>query len=138
MPSSYLIDVANGVIYARKWGVLTDEHVAAYTKALWTDPRFNPGFRQIVDFREVTTLRVTGGTVRGVARGNPVRRDARRAFVVASDEAFGLSRMFGTFTDSNAETFTIVRTLEAAFEWIGMEPTASWPTQQPDATFGVP
>jgi hypothetical protein len=136
MPSSYLIDVESGVIYARKWGVLTDEQVAAYTKALWTDPRFDPGFRQIVDFRELTTIRVTGAAVRGIARDNAFRRDARRAFVVATDEAFGLARMFGMFTDSNAETFTIVRTLEAAFEWIGMEPTTPWPTQAPDKTFG--
>jgi hypothetical protein len=136
MPSSYRIDVESGVIYARKWGVLTDEQVAAYTKALWADPRFDPGFRQIVDFRDVTSIHVTGAAVRDVARENPFRRDARRAFIVASDEAFGLSRMFGMFTDSSSETFTIVRTLEAAFEWIGMEPTSPWPTQPPDATFG--
>jgi hypothetical protein len=136
MPSSYRIDVESGVIYARKWGVLTDEQVAAYTKALWADPRFDPAFRQVVDFRDVTSIRVTGAAVRDVARENPFRRDARRAFIVASDEAFGLSRMFGMFMDSNSETFTIVRTLEAAFEWIGMEPTTPWPTQPPDATFG--
>jgi hypothetical protein len=55
MPSSYLIDVANGVIYARKWGVLTDEQVAS-----------------------------------------------------------------------------------SAFEWVGMDATAPWPTQPPDAMFGQP
>jgi hypothetical protein len=138
MPSSYLIDVPNGVVYSKKWGVLTDEQVAAYTKALWADPRFDPEFRQIVDFRQLTEIRVSGAAVREIARDNAFRRDARRAFIVASDEAFGLTRMFGMFTDSKAETFGIVRTLEAAFEWIGMEPTASWPTQPPDATFGLP
>jgi hypothetical protein len=138
MPSSYLIDVPNGVVYSKKWGKLTDEQVAAYTKALWADPRFDPGFRQVVDFRELTDIRVSGAAVREIARDNPFRRDARRAFVVASDEAFGLTRMFGMFTDANAETFAIVRTLEAAFAWIGLEPSAPWPTRPPDANFGVP
>jgi hypothetical protein len=136
MPVSYRIDVEGGVVYSRGWGVLTDEEIAAHAQTLRVDPRFDPGFRQIVDFRELTDIRVSGAGVREVARYNPFRRDARRAFVVASDEAFGLTRMFGMFTDSNAETFTIVRTLEAAFEAIGLPPTTPWPTRPPDATFG--
>jgi hypothetical protein len=137
MPGSYLIDLESGVVYCRGWGVLTDEEIAAHVQALRADPRFDPGFRQVVDFLKLTDVRLTGAGVREVARYNPFRRDARRAFVVASDEAFGLVRMFGMFTDSNVETFTIVRTLEAAFASIGLPPTTPWPDRAPDSFFGA-
>jgi hypothetical protein len=137
MPGSYLIDVDSGVVYSRGWGVLTDDEVAAHSETLSADPRFNPAFRQIVDFRDLTDIRLSGAGVRERARHNPFRRDARRVFVVASDEAFGLVRMFGMFTDSNAETFTIVRTLEAGFEAIGLPPTTPWPDRAPDRFFGA-
>ena len=138
MPGSYLIDVPRGIVFTRGSGVLTDEQIAAHAEALRGDARFDPGFRQIVDFRELTDIRVTGAGVRNVARQNPFRRDARRAFVVNSEEAFGLTRMFASYTDSSGDRFAIFRALEPALEWIGLEPTTPWPAQPPDATFGVP
>lgn len=138
MPGSYRIDVTGGVVYSRAWGALTDAEVAAHGQALLADPRFDPGFRQIVDFLELTDIRLSGAGVREIARHNPFRQDARRAFVVASDEAFGLTRMFWMFTNSSADAFQIFRALEPAFEWIGLERTASWPAGPPDVTFSVP
>jgi hypothetical protein len=138
MPASYLIDVASGIVYTRGWGVLTDAEIAAHAETLRADPRFDPGFRQIVDFRELNDIRVSGAGVREVARHNPFRRDARRAFVVTTDEAFGLTRMFGMFTDSSGDEFRIFRAVEPAFEWIGLDPKTRWPAQPPDATFGGP
>jgi len=137
MPIAYLIDVANGIVYSRGWGVLTDAEIAAHASTLSKDPRFDPSFRQIVDFRELTDIKVTGAGVRDVARLNPSRRDARRAFVVASGEAFGLTRMFGFFTESSGEEFRIFRAMEPAYEWIGLDTAAPWPAQAPDATFGA-
>jgi hypothetical protein len=117
--------------------VLTDEEIAENAKTLRADPRFDPGFRQIVDFRELTEIHVSGAGVRDVAHVNPFRRDARRAFIVTSEEAFGLTRMFGLYTDSSEDEFAIFRTLEPALEWIGLDPRTRWPDRSPDATFGV-
>lgn len=138
MPGSYLIDVKTGIVYTRGWGILTDEHIAEHARALRADPRFDPGFRQIVDLRELTDVRITGRGIRDVAAINPFRRDARRAFVVVSDETFGLTRMFGFFSESSSEQFGIFRTIEPALEWIGLDPKAAWPKREPDATFGGP
>ena len=82
-------------------------------------------------------IRVSGAGVRSVARQNPFRHDARRALVVTSELAFGLTRMFGSSTDSSGDPFGIFRTLEPALEWIDLDPATPWPTQTPDATFGV-
>jgi hypothetical protein len=117
---------------------LTDEQIAAHAEALRKDPRFDPGLRQIADFRELRDIRVSGAGVRDVARKNPFRRDARRAFVVSSEEAFGLIRMFASYTDSSGDQFAIFRAIEPALEWVGLTPETLWPVEPPDATFEAP
>lgn len=136
MPGSYLIDVERGIVFSRGWGVLTDQDIAEHPAALAADPRFDPGFRQIIDFGDATEIRITTEGVRVAADRNPFRRDARRAFVVATDEAYGLSRMFWAFTESSAEQFAIFRAMAPALEWIGLDPQTPWPAQAPDKIFG--
>ena len=41
MPGSYLIDVANGIVFTRAWGVLADDEIIAHAQTLRADPRFN-------------------------------------------------------------------------------------------------
>jgi hypothetical protein len=137
MPGSYRIDVERGIVFTRGWGVLTDVQTAAHAKALAADPRHNPAFRQLADFRDLTEIRVTSDGIRDVARSNPFKRDARRAFVVATDEAFGLTRMFGFFADASNEQFMIFRAIEPAMEWLGLDPKTPWPEGPPDAQFGA-
>ncbi len=132
MPGSYLIDVDAGVVFTRVWGVVNDDELLLHSKALRADPRFHVGQRQIVDFREVTTIRVTADGVRELARLTPFPSDARRAFVVTSDEAYGLLRMYGAFLDASNDQMGIFRTLEPALEWIGMERATPWPSRKPD------
>jgi hypothetical protein len=137
MPSSYLVDAKASIVYSRCWGVLTDDQLEAAAEALGSDPRFDPSFRHLADFLGVTQILVTSRGVRAIATATPFRRNARRAFVVASDEAFGLTRMFGFFTESSVEDFGIFRALEPAFEWLGLPKDSKWPAGEPDRSFGV-
>ena len=135
MPCSYLIDVKRRIVFSRGWGVLTDQEIFAHVKALGADARFDPGFQQIIDFRPLTEIRVTGAGVRGVARENPYRRDARRAMVVSTDEGYGLIRMYEMFAEVEQDQLRIFRDIGPALEWIGLDAGAPWPEQAPDATF---
>jgi len=135
MSVSYLIDTERRIVFSRGWGVMTDAEIAAHPQSLRADPRFDAEFHQIVDFRALTQIRVSSGGLREVARMNPFRRDARRAFVVATSEAFGLVRMFGFFTDSSHEKFAVFHEIEPAFEWIGLDPKTPWPSEPPDKVF---
>lgn len=136
MPASYLIDVSRGIVFSHGWGILTDQNIADHAAATAADPRFDPGFRQLFDFGDVTDIRVTSEGVRAVAGRNPYHRDARRVFLVATDEGYGLSRMFCAYIEASAEDFTIVRAMAPALEWIGLDPQTPWPAQAPDKTFG--
>src|SRR6185436_16669267 len=90
MPGSYLIDVPGRIVFSKGWGVVTDEEVLRHARALRDDPRFEPTFRQLIDFRDIDRMEVTSKGVQHIAHRNPVRRDARRAFVVAQEEVFGI------------------------------------------------
>ncbi len=70
------------------------------------------------------------------AQRNPFRTDSRRAVVVASDEAFGMARMYGSYSDSAPDQFRVFRELGSALEWVGLDPAMEWPTETPHATFG--
>lgn len=138
MPGSYLIDLPRRIVFSRGWGVLTDMEIGAHAETLRADPRFDPGFRQIANFLELTQVRVTAEGVRNVALHNPFRPEARRAFAVPSDETFGLTRMFELYTDSHADQFGIFRALGPAMEWLGLDSMTPWPVQPPDKIFTLP
>lgn len=137
MPASYLIDVQRRIVFSRGWGLLTDTDLTAHADTLRADRRFEPSFSQVVDFRDVGEIRVTSACVEHVAAHNPFRLDARRGFVVALDRAFEMLNMFGLYTEADASQFGIFRALEPAMEWIGLDPATPWPSQAPDATFGM-
>lgn len=137
MPGSYLIDPAQSLVFSRGWGVLTDEELLWHAQSLRAHPRFDPGFRQIVNFLELGEIRVTPEGVRNLAQFNPFRPDSRRAVAVASDLAFGLTRMFEAHTNSDQEQFRIFRAIGPALEWVGLDPATIWPEREPDAVFGA-
>ena len=137
MAGSYLIDAPRGIVFSRGWGYLTDGEILEHARRLAADPRFASRFSQVTDFRDLSELRVTAKGVQRVSESNPFRRDARRAFVVASNEAFGMVRMFEQFADAEPGQFAVFRTLEPAMAWVGLEPSSCWPAAAPDETFGL-
>ena len=138
MPGSYLIDLERGLVFCRGWGVLTDDELLWHAETLHADPRFDPGFRQVVNFLDVSEARVSAEGIRAIAQINPFRRDSRRAIAVPSDLVFGLARMFEALTNSDQDQFRVFRALGPAFEWVGLDPADSWPAREPDATIGIP
>jgi len=137
MPGSYLIDVARGLVFTRAWGVLADDEIIAHAQVLRADPRFKPAFRQIINFLDTTKIILTSEAIRSVAKNNPFPRDARRAFVVTSDEAYGLSRMFMLYLDADPRQFEIFRAMRPALKWVDLDPDTAWPSQAPDRVFGA-
>ena len=137
MPGSYWIDPSKNTVFSRGWGVFTDEELIAHATTLRADPRFAPSFQQIVDFRDLEGLHVSAEAVTRIARDNPFPRDARRTVVVPSDAVYGMVRMFEVRMNADPAQFAIFRTIEPAFEWIGLDPGTPWPTRVADAVFDV-
>jgi hypothetical protein len=125
MPSGYTIDLPRSLVITRAWGVLIEEDLFGHAAALGADPRFRRDMRQLLDFREVTQLQISGATLRQMVDRNPFGAGARRAIVVGSEVAYGMARMFQTFKDATPDRLEVFRSLERALEWLGLTDSAA-------------
>jgi hypothetical protein len=99
---------------------LTDRELLAHVRALTTDSRFAPHFRQLADLRDVMEIKFTASTIREMVRLNPFGAGARRALVVTSDELFGMARMYQLLTDESPDELQIFRKMDDALQWLGI------------------
>lgn len=133
MPATYRLDLALRVVWSRGWGALRDDELAAHSRALRADPRFEPSFRQIQDLTDVATFDVTSAGLRLVAQLNPFGEGARRAVVVPSDVGFGLARMHEQIRMGDAaDQLRVFRELRSAMEWLDLP--LDWVPPQPTPT----
>jgi len=123
VPVSFRIDRARRLVVTTARGVLTDEEVLNHVRELTTDPEFDPTFRQLADFREVTRAELTSTGVRAVARKSPWQAGARRAFVCDQDVLFGIARMFELFSDEGKDEIQVFREMSGAQAWLRLDKT---------------
>jgi len=120
MPASFAIDVSRRLVLSRGWGVLSVEELMHHVRALPLDPRFSPGFRQLIDLTEVSGLDLDAEDLRRVAALNPFGRGARRAVAVTNDEVYGMARMYEMVRPPVGDELRIFRGLTPAVEWLGL------------------
>jgi hypothetical protein len=75
---------------------------------------------QLADFRFATEVDVTNATIRKIAGLNPFGAGSRRAFVVSSDLAYGLARMYQALTSDALHELRIIRDVHEALEWLAL------------------
>jgi len=121
MPARYEIDTARRLVLSSAFGTFTDDDMRAHLRELVADPAFDPEFRQLLDFREVTRLEITSAAVRELAARNPWKQPTRRAFVCGSDEVYGMSRMYQMLVDGGSADLAVFRDMVAASSWLGIE-----------------
>lgn len=127
MSISYTIDEARAIVFDRIEGTLTDEEMYHHSQVVHADPRFRDDFRQIVDFRSVTDLAISSAAVRANAANTLYGGQGLRAFVVATDAAFGMARMYQLSLGATTERLRVFRDLGDAFEWLGLPRDTPWP-----------
>jgi len=132
VPTTYHLDVPNRLVCSRAWGVFTEEELAAHSRHLGANPRFEPGFRQLIDFLDVTEFRVTARGISEVARINPFGKGARRAALVKGSLGFGLARMYEQFRRDSSDDYRVFRDRAAALAWLDLPPDWAPPPPAPD------
>jgi hypothetical protein len=124
MPVTYEIDAARAVITMRAHGAVTSDEFQATREAIQADPGHDPGFKYLVDLRDVQRFAMSGDDVDMLANdrtslyfepGTPC------AVVTDSDEAFGLSRMYQMMRGGGAEDLRIFTKMAEAEQWLGLQ-----------------
>src|SRR5262249_4927517 len=77
----------------------------------------------LFDFARVTSTTLSPSAIRGFAkRPYPVPGPRHRVAVAKEPAMFGLARMLQLFQDIQGEHFRVVRSLEEAYEMLGVRP----------------
>lgn len=123
MPASYQIDKKRRLVISKATGVITLADGVVHQKQLLADADFDPSFSQLADLTEVTKWDVQVEDLRQLAEKSIFSPMSRRAFVVGSEEAFGLFRMFETFREMAGEQgIRVFRQREEALRWVMSSP----------------
>lgn len=119
MPASYSIDGELRLVHSVGTGTLTNADVLAHNVRLKHDDQFQPTFSNFWDLTEVDQLRVTSAALWSLSRECAFAPTARRAFVVSSDVAYGLMRMFTLMCCDDSEGHQAVfRDRGEAWRWL--------------------
>jgi hypothetical protein len=121
MPISYSIDANRRLVLTRCWGVLTDAELLEHKEQLAKDPAFCPTMGQLSDVRAVERLAVTTEGVKLLVAHDSANAERigghRMALVVASDEVFGMARMYSQRSGS-PEGVGVFRSIPEAESWL--------------------
>jgi hypothetical protein len=122
MPSTFDIDLTNGILRCRldgrvTDGVLKDFFRAGAEHALRTQPSVG-----VVDLSEVVPFEVSTETIRELAKSTPVLRNPnlRRVIIASDPRVYGMMRMFEMQGEGTRPDIHVVRTEREAWVILGV------------------
>lgn len=126
MPGSYRIDPDRRLLHYRYGGIVTVDDMLEVARAAVTDPRFEVGFRVLIDVSDITGHEIGSDTVRALVSSvsKPLDRVGRSwqvAVAAPSDVAFGFARMYELLRSGSPEEVHVFRTLAAACAFLGLD-----------------
>jgi hypothetical protein len=131
MPADFDVLPETRTVLTRAWGALTDEDLfrhMARIAALFRDGTLDASWAQICDFTGVDDLTaVSTEGIRRMAEGNPWPRSCVRAFIVDTDEQFGLARMYQAIGDPKTGDLCITRSAADAAAYVAQARAGSSP-----------
>ncbi len=106
------------LVLGRAWDDTTSADLVRAARYTREHPAFRPDMRQLADFRDVTNFLIDAAAVQQLAVLQPYEPDVRRALLVATDFAYGMSRMYQMLRESPRDQLDVFRDLDAALEWL--------------------
>lgn len=128
MPAHHVIDKKNRLIVTTWDGDVVDIDLIEALKKYQQDIQGHPaylGYNEIVDFSTVGKIKVTTEGIKNIGRIASITdqngTDRKLAFIVSSDLAFGLARMYEVYRGVTRETNKELRTFknnDDAYKWV--------------------
>ena len=123
MPAKFIIHPDHRLVVSSGTGVFRHADFLWHMARLAEDPEFNPEFNHLVDCRGFASLDLTTAQIEDLACRSIFDVRSRRAFVVASDLQFALSRVYAAYWDVKARQEVMVyRDLREAVAWLALPP----------------
>ncbi len=124
MPISYTVNPNGTFAWFTATGVLELTDLEAVIHAIAPDDRLVPGFRQLFDFTDISSSKLTEESLHKIinlARKNPkVTRDTKLAIVVSSDSSFQNARRYEKIAQDTYEDVIVFNSINTAKIWLGV------------------
>lgn len=118
MPWTYSFD-DRGFLWIRATGRLNAADLTAGRKEALADPRYGQSTRFLLDYSEVEQIDISVDTVRNLAVAPWYTPQCRRAFLVGSDLAYGMGRMYQIHAEAGkGGPVEVFRDLLSALQWL--------------------
>ena len=120
MPLKYRVEVSLRTVFTTPFGTYSDQDARQHVEDLRNHPDFEGVFNQFFDARDVTSIELSGACVREIATERMFGEGSLRAFVVGTDVAFGMARMFEMRRGDAPDQIRIFRNIHDARAWLGL------------------
>ena len=118
----YTIDTNQRVVIVTFAGEVNDADVKKIGADTKSHPLFDPNFSEIVDFSNVTGFNVSIGEGQELARRESIYSSSAKHVVIAPQpHIFGLTRMFQVYAEGTRPRMFVVKTLDEAREYLGLQ-----------------
>jgi hypothetical protein len=118
------IDVQRKLVACTYYGEVNDADLFDVAALISSHPDFDPSFSELVDFSEVTAVAASTLAIEKSARQKSIfSLTSRHAVVAPQDHIFGLVRMFEVLAEQTKPNIMVVRTIDEAREFLGLERT---------------
>jgi hypothetical protein len=119
MSVTYRIDAAGGIVFTEVHGRVNGDDLLEYQRRLGENPAFEPSYRHLVDLSDLDGADVSVTAMRRLVEGHPFQKGAPHAFVVISNLASVLIRMFRIFASESTDSLQTFPDVVKAREWLG-------------------
>ena len=121
MPVTYHIDKINKIVFVNATGEFTSEDFRIHRRGLADDPDFDPHYSVFFDLRSITEFRLSSAEVRGFSMDYIFHKRARRAYLVPTEEVYGMIRMYSLLSDFESDVIEIFSDMAEARHWLGLD-----------------
>ncbi len=121
MPVTYHIDKINKILFVNATGEFAAEVFRIHRRELADDPDFDPHYGVLFDLRSITEFRLSSAEVRGFSMDYIFHKRARRAYLVPTQEVYGVVRMFSLLSGFDSDVIQIFPDMAEARRWLGLD-----------------
>jgi hypothetical protein len=122
MGMSYTIDRERRQVRSRLWGAVSTTDIADIMSRIMVDPRFEPDFRGLADFREVTALTGDSMGFGAIASTQVYHPGTPRALVASKKDVVDMLRIFATYSERFGQLVRVFTDLAEAERWVAWAP----------------
>lgn len=120
MALAYWIAPESRLVVVRGRGTVTEREALGLRYSLNTHPKFSRSFRELIDYRQVTSIELSAEGLKRLGMLDPYGAGSRRALVASGEEVYRLARSDEASRPDMPGTLEVFRSWLEALDWLSL------------------